>query len=85
MAQAAFRAGISPRSISFKGTIQTLNEFRSKIGLVNEEMLPSVFEALINAVAGHRVGHRPGRSEPRAVKRRPKSHPLLTVPRPQAA
>ncbi len=85
MAQAAFREGISPRSISFKGAIQTLNEFRSKIGLVNEEMLPSVFEALINAVAGHRVGHRPGRSEPRAVKRRPKSHPLLTVPRPQAA
>ncbi|MCP5015827.1 MAG: transposase, partial [Ketobacter sp.] len=85
MAQAAFRAGISPRSISFKGTIQTLNEFRSKIELVNEEMLPSVFEALIHAVAGHRVGHRPGRSEPRAVKRRPKSHPLLTVPRPQAA
>ena len=85
MAQAAFRADISPRSISFKGTIQTLNGFRSKIELVSEEMLPSLFEALINAVAGHRVGHRPGRSEPRAVKRRPKSHPLLTVPRPQAA
>jgi hypothetical protein len=85
MAQAAFRAGISPRTISFKGTLQTLNEFRNKIGLVNEEMLPSVFEALINAVTGHRVGHRPGRSEPRAVKRRPKSHPRLTIPRSQVA
>lgn len=85
MAQAAFRAGISPRTISFKGTLQTLNAFRSKIGLVDDELLPSVFEALINAVAGHRVEHRPGRSEPRAVKRRPKSHPLLTIPRSQAA
>ncbi len=85
MAQAAVRAGISPRSMSFKGTIQTLNAFRDKIGLVNDEMLPSVFEALINAVASHRVGCRPGRSEPRAVKRRPKPYPLLTKPRSQAA
>lgn len=85
MAQAAFRAGISPRTISFKGTLQTLNAFRYKIGLVDEEMLPSVFEAIIKAITGHRVGQRPGRSEPRAVKRRPKSHPRLTIPRSQAA
>ena len=32
----------------------------------------------------HRVGNRPDRVEPRAVKRRPKSHPLLTTPRGQA-
>jgi hypothetical protein len=34
--------------------------------------------------AGHRVGHRPDRVEPRAVKRRPKPHPLLTKPRAEA-
>jgi len=32
----------------------------------------------------HRVGNRPDRVEPRAVKRRPKSHSLLTTPRGQA-
>jgi hypothetical protein len=32
----------------------------------------------------HRVGNRPDRVEPRAVKRRPKPHPLLTKPRAQA-
>ncbi len=83
MAQAAFRKDISPRSISFKGTVQLLNALRDTIRTVNSERLPSVFETLINSVAGNRVGKRPGRSEPRAVKRRPKSHPLLNVPRSQ--
>ena len=85
MAQAALRKGISPRTISFKGTIQTLNAFRTRIGLVDDDKLPTFFEALLDAVAGHRVGNRPGRSEPRAVKRRPKCHPLLSIPRSQAA
>jgi hypothetical protein len=29
----------------------------------------------------HRVGHRPHRIEPRAIKRRPPPHDLLTIPR----
>ena len=32
-------------------------------------------------LAGYPVGHRPNRIEPRAVKRRPKPHRLLTKPR----
>ena len=32
----------------------------------------------------HIVGNRPGRVEPRAIKRRPKPHDLLTKPRDQA-
>ncbi|HVA46204.1 MAG TPA: hypothetical protein VNH11_07510, partial [Pirellulales bacterium] len=32
----------------------------------------------------HRVGHRPNRVEPRAIKRRPKPHKLLTQPRAEA-
>ena len=35
-------------------------------------------------MAEQRVGHRPNRIEPRAVKRRPKPHPLLTKPRDEA-
>ena len=84
MAQAAWRHGVSPRSISFKGTIQTLNAFQAKIAFVNDDKLIAFFEVLLNAVAGHQVGNRPGRSEPRAVKRRPKPYPLLTTPRSQA-
>ena len=35
-------------------------------------------------LAGHRVGNRPDRVEPRAIKRRPKPHRLLTKPRAEA-
>jgi hypothetical protein len=35
-------------------------------------------------LAGQRVGDRPDRVEPRAIKRRPKPHKLLTKPRAQA-
>lgn len=84
MAQAASLYGLSPRSVSFKGTVQKLNAFRDKI-LFFGETCPTLFSHLLKAVAGRLVGNRPGRSEPRAVKRRPKPYPLLTVPRAQAA
>ena len=38
----------------------------------------------VKARGRERVGQRPDRVEPRAVKRRPKPHPLLTIPRDQA-
>ena len=85
MAVAAWRNGVSPRTISFKGTIQTLNAFQAKIAFVDDDKLLAFFEVLLDAVAGHQVGNRPGRSEPRAVKRRPKPYPLLNTPRQQAS
>lgn len=41
-------------------------------------------DILLVLIAQQRVAGRPGRSEPRAVKRRPKSFPLLTEPRRRA-
>ena len=35
-------------------------------------------------IATSRVGHRPNRVEPRAIKRRPKAHKLLSKPRQEA-
>ena len=83
IAQSASLFGILPRKISFKGTVQTLEGFRDKITLVAQKKLPELYRALLKAVAGHGVGNRLGRSEPRAVKRRPKAYPRLTVPRKQ--
>jgi len=84
MAQSAFLFGLSPRKVSFKGTVQTLEAFRDKIALLSSVKLPALYDSLLMAVAKHRVGNRTGRSEPRAVKRRPKAYPLLTIPRKQA-
>jgi hypothetical protein len=81
MAQAASLHGLEPRHISFKGTLQTLNAFRTICHGVSGVSRAAMLHALYDAIASHTVGNRPGRYEPRALKRRPKPHDLLTVPR----
>lgn len=80
MVQAAFVADIVPREISFKHCLQLWLLWSQKIGPSDDQQL----HVLCVLMAQQRVGNRPGRIEPRAVKRRPKPYPLLTVPRPQA-
>lgn len=83
IAQAAAAHDKEPREISFKGTLQTLNAFRS--ALPSGSPWPDeIYQCLLKAIATHRVGDRPGRKEPRAKKRRKKNYPVLTQPRAQA-
>ncbi len=84
MAQAAAHCGIELYGISFKGALQTLNRFQSLLEAGARRTLPQLHTALLEAIATHRVGNRPDRYEPRAVKRRPKPHDLLTIPRQEA-
>ena len=79
MAQAACDAGVDPRALSFKHTVQLWTEWVSR-GLSATKDCKRLF-ALI---AQRKVGHRPGRIEPRMRKRRPKPYPWLKVPRTQA-
>ena len=84
MAQAATKHAVHPRSISFKGTIQSLEAFRQLIAFSCEHddvRRKHIYENLLNAVATHRVGDRPGRFEPRQIKRRHGSYDWLTKPR----
>ena len=81
IAQAASLHGLAPRSISFKGALQTLNAFRAACRITSGAARERVLQTLYAAIATHLVGDRPGRFEPRAIKRRPKSQALLTVPR----
>jgi hypothetical protein len=84
MAQAALTADINPRRISFMATVQTLNEFRRDLLDATPEQLDRLAAVVFRTVATHRVADRPDRYEPRAIKRRPKPHDLLMVPRAQA-
>ncbi len=84
MAEAATRAGVEPRQVSFAGALQTLDAFAPTLRLADGHDLPRLWAIVLRAVARHRVGNRPNRYEPRAVKRRPKPIALLTVPREQA-
>jgi hypothetical protein len=84
MAQAAQAHQLSPRQISFKGTLQTLNAFCDCLRACAPEALTPLCRCLLAAVARHRVGNRPGRLEPRAKKRRAKPYRLLNQPRAKA-
>ena len=84
MAQAATRDGIQPRTISFKGSLQFLEEFQRLIdyqehrGCAHRMML---YQKLLDSIASQRVADRPDRFEPRLLKRRPKHFAFLRKPR----
>jgi len=83
MAEAARVGDVMPRQLSFKGALHTARAFEEghlydpvRIGID----LPRLLELIVRK----RVGDRPDRYEPRAVKRRPKPHPLLRMSRRKA-
>ncbi len=84
MAQTASQHGITPRSISFKATLQVLAAFQPVISQQAHrgvEHLTSLYQQVLRAIAQHRVADRPDRFEPRMTKRRPKNYNRLTKPR----
>jgi hypothetical protein len=81
MAQAALQAGMHPRQLSFKHTVQLWTEWVSQ-GLASMTAVHTA--VLLQAIAQQSVGNRPGRIEPRARKRRPKPYQWLKVPRAKA-
>jgi Transposase DDE domain len=87
MAQAAALHGIDPRSISFKGAVQTLEAFQPVLALLGGRgpaFRAQIYLRVLAAVAAHRVGDRPDRYEPRRRKRRPKPYDRLMKPRHEA-
>lgn len=87
MAQAAVRHRIEPRSLSFKGALQTLEAFQPLIdfqGHRGRDFRSHLYEQLKDAIALHRVADRPDRFEPRRRKRRPPLYGYLHLPRNEA-
>jgi hypothetical protein len=84
LAQAAHKHHLQPRTLSFKGAIQTLQAFQPVIALEGEHNAAhrlSLYHHLLDAVATHRVADRPDRYEPRLQKRRIKDFLLMKRPR----
>lgn len=84
MAQAAMQHGIQPRTISFKGALQTLEAFQPLIdyhGHRGRAFRLHLYQQLLNSIVLHRVGDRPDRFEPRRRKRRPPLYGYLRMPR----
>jgi hypothetical protein len=79
MALAAFRAGVEPWTVSFKGALQTLQNL---LPLLSTQVKTGTWcDALLEAIATHVVGERPDRYEPRVKKRRSKNYKLMREPR----
>jgi hypothetical protein len=84
MAQAAARHAVAPRSLSFKGAMQTLEAFQPllEFGTVHDAAgRLRLCHDLLDAIATHRVADRPDRYEPRLKKRRRNHYDWLTKPR----
>ena len=84
MAQAATKYGVEPRTISFKGTVQTLKAFQPMIAIGGQQdssFRTQLCHELLKAIAAHRVADRPDRFEPRLRKRRHKKYFFLMKPR----
>lgn len=81
MAQAADLAMVAPRQLSFKATLQVLNAFEENLRFCPRARLTIRHAIVLTSIGQAILLVRPDRIEPRAVKRRPKPHKLLTEPR----
>ena len=82
--RAASEDACLPREISFTAAMQKLAASWVGAPCFNEAMCDELRRANHKHLPKHRVRNRPNRVEPRAIKRRPKPHKLLTKPRAQA-
>jgi hypothetical protein len=80
MAEAGRCAGVPPRRLSFTGAVHTVRSFE-EVHLYDPARIRADLPRLVELIARKRVGDRPDRYEPRAVKRRPKPYPRLSMPR----
>lgn len=81
MAEAAVQAGVLPRQLSFKHTVQVWVAWSQRQFLSDA---PEDTVALFRLIARVRVGNRPGRIEPRLIKTRPKPFARLQTTRRRA-
>lgn len=81
---AARTSALLPRQLSFTAAMQQIAASWTAVVLMDDTLLLAWIEKQQQALTRHRVGDRPNRIEPRAIKRRPKPHKLLTKPRQEA-
>lgn len=83
IAQSATKHAISPRSISFKATMQILEAFQPLIATTkrSQQCRNALYEQVLDSIALHPIADRPNRFEPRLRKRRFKKYDYMMKPR----
>jgi hypothetical protein len=81
MAQAAVVNNKQARQLSFRAAVQCMSKFALGFSCLNDHSLHKALYSILNAIASITIGKQKRKNQPRAIKRRPKAYPLLTVPR----
>jgi len=81
IAEACQKHGGTPINISFKGTVQLLNEFMPYFLNGSDKKSDKMYAYMLWLIVKNKIGNRPGRIEPRLVKQRPKPFKVLSRPR----
>lgn len=79
--KAALLTGVLPWMLSFSGAKHLLGAFADQLRRTSDDPARTMIAAVTSCFATLRLPYRPDRIEPRAMKRRPKNIPQLTVPR----
>ena len=73
-----------PRQISFMTATQLFNEIKLQLTIFSGHILKHIVNSLLESMTSIAIGKQKRKNQPRAIKRRPKSYPLLTKPRAEA-
>ena len=84
MLEAALKSERSPRELSFTAALQKIAAAWAVLSTCDDALRLQLIEVQLSDIANNVIGDRPDRVEPRAIKRRPKSHKLLNEPRAEA-
>lgn len=84
LAQAAVMHNKIPRQLSFRSTVQLVCQASKQMVVLTGQQLNHALLSLLKAMASTVIGLQKRKNQPRAIKRRPKPFPLLTVPRHEA-
>ena len=84
IAQAAVMHNKVPRNLSFRAAVQLVCQTAKLMVVLEGKKLNQALLALFKAIASSAIGQQKRKSQPRAIKRRPKPYPLLTIPRNEA-
>jgi len=84
LTQAAVMHDKIPRRLSFRSAAQLVCQAAKQLVVLTGKQGTQALLSLLKAIASTVIGLQKRKNQPRAVKRRPKPFPLLTIPRHEA-
>jgi len=81
MVDGCINGNAQPTQISFKATLQLLNQFTPYFISIQKDKKQALYLQLLALIVKNKVGKRPGRVEPRAIRKKTQSYPNLKTNR----